>query len=275
MLSRNDKLESCPLMNKISINVQTFSILLFISVVIFLFDNFGVLKVFQRGAYFITNPISFGIYSGFQNISKQLYFLSAARLAAQENKALKDQLAQLISENADLRRRFSESASMVIQEHFLDPQKYNLIASRPIGLNRYLKIDQGADRDLKVGQPVVYKDNYIGRLTQVLSKTSNVLLLTDPDSKIAAFSINKEGNSKGVITGRFGTEIIMEQILHEEKIEIGDLVYSEGSEGFLPRGLVLGKVTEVIDEQNQPFKTAKLKPVFDFRDLELVFVIGE
>lgn len=275
MLSRNDKLESCPLMNKISINVQTFSILFFISVVIFLFDNFGVLKVFQRGAYFITNPISFGIYSGFQNISKQLYFLSAARLAAQENKALKDQLAQLISENADLRRRFSESASMVIQEHFLDPQKYNLIASRPIGLNRYLKIDQGADRDLKVGQPVVYKDNYIGRLTQVLSKTSNVLLLTDPDSKIAAFSINKEGNSKGVITGRFGTEIIMEQILHEEKIEIGDLVYSEGSEGFLPRGLVLGKVTEVIDEQNQPFKTAKLKPVFDFRDLELVFVIGE
>lgn len=262
-------------MNKISVNLQTFSILIFISLVVFLFDSFGMLKVFQRGAYFITNPISFGIYSGFQNISKQLYFLSAARLAAQENKALKDQLAQLISENADLRRRFSESASMVEQEHFLDPQKYNLIASRPIGLDRYLKIDQGSDRNLKVGLPVVYKDNYIGRLTQVLSKTSNILLLTDPDSKIAAFSINKEGNSKGVINGQFGTEIIMEQILHEEKIEIGDLVYSEGTEGFLPRGLVLGKVTEVIDEQNQPFKAAKLKPVFDFRDLELVFVIGE
>lgn len=262
-------------MNKISTNLQTFSILVFISLVIFLFDSFGLLKIFQRGAYYITNPVSFGIYGGFRNISKQFSFIFEARFAAKQNKALQDQLAQLISENADLRRRFSEASSIVTQEHFLNPQKYNLIASRPIGLDRYLKIDQGSDHGLKGGQAVVYKDNYIGRLMQVSSKVSTVLLLTDPDSRIAAFSINKQGNSKGVITGQFGTEIIMDQILHEEKIEPGDLVYSEGTEGFLPRGLVLGKVTEVIDEQNQPLKKAKLTSVFDIRDLELVFVIGE
>lgn len=262
-------------MDKIYTNLQTFSVLVFISLAIFLFDNFGMLKFFQRGVYYITNPVSFGIYTGFQNISKQLHFIFEARFAAKENKALKDQLAQVISENASLQRRLSEVSSIVTQEHFLDPQKYNLIAARPIGLDRYLKVDQGVDHGLRVGQAVVYKDNYIGKLTQVLAKASSILLLTDPDSKLAAFSINTEGNAKGVITGQFRTEITMEQILHEEKIEPGDLVYSEGTEGFLPRGLVLGEVTEIIDEKNQPFKKAKVKPVFDIRELELVFVIGE
>ena len=67
----------------------------------------------------------------------------------------------------------------------------------------------------------------------------------------------------------------MDKILHEEKIAVGDLVYSEGTEGFLPRGLILGKVTEVLERATQVFKQAKVKSVFDIRDLELVFVISE
>jgi len=63
--------------------------------------------------------------------------------------------------------------------------------------------------------------------------------------------------------------------LHEEKITEGDLVYSEGTEGFLPRGLILGRVTQVRELQNEVFKQAKIKPIFDVRDLELVFLIQE
>lgn len=174
-----------------------------------------------------------------------------------------------------MRNKVAEAESIISQEAHLAPTTYNLIAARPMGLGRNLKIDKGTSSNIKVGQAVVFNDNYIGRIVTVEDKASFIQLLVDPDSKVGAFSQGLEGRSKGVLLGQFGTEALMDKILHEEKISVGDLVYSEGTEVFLPRGLILGKVSEVLERENEVFKQAKVAPIFDIRDLELVFVITE
>lgn len=262
-------------MGKVIPNLQLFFLLIFLSLVIFILDSASFLNLPKKLIFSLTNPVSFTIYRTYQNISKQFYFIFAARLSAQENKALKEQLGQLLSENANLKRRLLETEAIVDQEHYLDPRTYNLIAARPIGLARFLKIDKGSDNGIKIGHTVVFKDNYIGRVVEISPASANIQILADPDSKVAAFSLGIEGRAKGILKGEFGTETLIDKILHEEKISVGDLVYSEGTEGFLPRGLILGKVTEVRQLTNEVFKQAKVKPVFDIRDLELVFVITE
>lgn len=197
------------------------------------------------------------------------------RLSSRENKALKEQINKLLSENAKLRKDLAETRVLVSQAAHLDPSTYNLTAARPVGAGRYLKIDKGADSGIKTGEAVVFNDNYIGKIIQVSEKSANIQLLSDPDSKVAAFSQGLETHAKGILIGQFGSEILMDKILHEEKINEGDLVYSEGTEGFLPRGLILGRVVQVLEQPTQVFKQAKVKPVFDIRDLELVFVIRE
>lgn len=226
-------------------------------------------------AYYLTNPISFGFYRARQVVQGQFYFIFAARFAAQENKALQEQIGQLVSENANLRRNLAEAQATADQEKSLDPKTYNLLPARPIGVDRYLKIDKGSADGVQVGQAVVFKDNYLGQVLNTSTKQSSIRVLTDPDSKLSAFSIGKEGKAKGLIKGEFGLEILMDKVLHEEKISEGDLVYSEGTEGFLPRGLILGRVTQVLEKQNEVFKQAKLKPIFDVRDLEVVFLIQD
>lgn len=262
-------------MTRVIPNLQLFLLLTFISLIILLLDNFHVLDFAKRLSFYITNPISFGIYKLNQDISRQFYFIYAARLSAQENRALRDQIGQLLSENAKLRQHLTELETQVSQSEFLGPKTYNLIPARPIGLSRYLKIDKGEDSGIKVGQAVVFKDNFVGRVVAVSPKMVSIRLLADPDSKIAAFSQGLEGRSKGVLIGQFGTDLLLDKILHEEKISEGDLVYSEGTEGFLPKGLILGKVVQVLERENEVFKQAKIKEIFDIRDLELVFVIAE
>ncbi len=262
-------------MSKAIPNLKVFFLLIFLSLVILILDSVNLLNLPKQLAFYITNPISFGIYNTNRNIGKQFYFVFQARFAAQENKALKEQVGQLLSENANLRKKIAEVEAQLSQEKHLDPSTYNLLPARLIGLSRYLKIDKGSTSGVKVGQAVIFEDNFIGKIVLVSPSASNVELLSDPDSKVAAFSQNKEGKAKGVLLGQFGTEILMDKILHEEKIAQGDLVYSEGLEGFLPRGLVLGKVTEVLERENEVFKQAKVTPIFDIRDLELVFVIQE
>ncbi|MDO8618867.1 MAG: rod shape-determining protein MreC [Candidatus Daviesbacteria bacterium] len=262
-------------MSKVIPNLQLFLFLIFLSLLILGLDSLKLLQFLKSGAYYITNPVSFGFYKVRQTIGGQFYFIYEARFAAKENKALQEQIAQLVSENANLRRNLAESQAIVEQEKTLDPRIYNLLPARPIGIDRYLKIDKGANDGVKIGDAVVYKDNYLGQVLTVSTKQSSIRLLTDPDSKLSAFSISKEGKAKGLVRGDFGLEMVMDKILHEEKIGEGDLVYSEGTEGFLPRGLILGRITQVIDNQNEVFKQAKLKPTFAVQDLEVVFLIQQ
>ena len=262
-------------MTKVIPGIKLFLILVVFSLLVLFLDTIKLLNLPKQLLYFITNPVSFGIYNTNRNIGKQFHFIFQARFAAQENKALKEQIGKLLSENSELRKSLGETQALVSQEKRLDPDTYDLLPARPIGLGRHLKIDKGSNSGISVGQAVIFEDNYLGRIFSVTPSASNIELLTDPNSKVAAFSINKEGKAKGVLLGQFGTEILMDKILHEEKIREGDLVYSEGLEGFLPRGLILGRVAKVLERTNQVFKQAKIQPVFDIRDLELVFVIEE
>lgn len=256
-------------------NLKIFISLMLLSLLISGADTLQLLNLPKQGLSFITNPLSFGLYQTQKNIARQFYFVFEMRLSAQENKALKEQVGQLLSENAELRKKLAETQTLLSQEKHLDPSTYKLLPARPIGLSRYLKIDRGLSSGIKLGQAVLYNDNFVGKIIQISSNAANIELLTDPDSKVAAFSQNLEGKAKGVLLGQFGTEILMDKILHEEKISVGDLVYSEGTEGFLPRGLILGRVSQILDKENETFKQAKVNEVFDIRDLDLVFVIVE
>lgn len=262
-------------MSKVLPDIKVFFLLVFLSFAFFILDSINLLNLPKQLIYYITNPISFGMYGTNRNIGKQFHFVFQARFAAQENKALKEQVGKLLSENATLRKKLAETEAQVSQEKHLDPSTYTLLPVRPIGLGRYLKIDKGSVSGIKVGQAVVFEDNFIGKVIAVSPVSSNIQLLTDPDSKVSAFSQNKEGKAKGVLLGQFGSDILMDKILHEEKVAYGDLVYSEGLEGFLPRGLILGRVSQVMERENEVFKQAKIQSIFDIRDLELVFVIEE
>lgn len=262
-------------MTKVVPDLRLFLLLIFLSLILLLVDTIGFLDLPKQAAFYITNPVSFGIYNTGRNVNKQFYFLFMARKAGQENKALKEQVGELFAENAGLRKQLAQMQTVVSQEKYLSSGTYNLLAARPIGLSRYLKIDKGVSSGVKVGQPVVFKDNLIGKIIEVSTTASLVQLLTDPDSKAAAFSQNIDGKAKGILVGQFGTEVMLDKILQEEKINEGDLVYSEGLEGFLPRGLVLGKVAKVVVVENEVFKQAKVQPIFNISDLELVFVMKE
>lgn len=236
-------------------------------------DSFNLLRFPKSLLQNLTLPVEYGLYRSGVSVSNQFRFIFLARMAAKENKALRVQMATLLTENADLRRKLSETENIVDTYNQLNPQTFDLLPARVISGGRYLTIDRGSDDGVAVDEAVVYKDNYIGIVKAVSPKSSRILLVEDPDSKVAVFSQGNEGRAKGILQGQFGSEVLMDKILHQESIEVGDLVYSEGIEGKLPRGLVMGRVKEVLARQNEVFKQAKVEPLFQNFDLDVVFVM--
>lgn len=244
-----------------------------IAVLLLLIDSTGILTWPKGLMQQITIPIQYGLYKTSTQVGKQFEFIFLARRAVQENKAMSEQLAQVLSENSQLQKKLSETQALVQQQQALDAQTFSLVAARPLGMSRFLIIDKGSDNGLKVGQAVIYKDNFLGQIKEVSPKKSTVTLTTDPDAKFAAFSSHQDGRARGILLGQFGSEMLLDKVIHEEPLEKNDLVYTEGSEVEIPRGLIAGQVQETIVKDGEVFKQAKVKPMFDVKNLDLVFVI--
>lgn len=260
-------------MKDLLVDLRVILVLIFFSLLLSLFDSLGFLKFPKTLLQTVTVPIQYGIYKSGLNLGKQVEFIFLVRRASLENKALKSQLGELMTQNADLQKQLRETQSLVDAYNKLSPQTYDLLPARVISSSRYLTLDKGENDGIKLGEVVVYKDNYLGQIKSISSKTSQILLMEDPDSKIAAFSQGDGTHAKGILEGQFGSESLMDKILHQEKVNVGDLVYSEGSEGLLPRGLILGKVTQVFERQNEVFQQAKVEPLFKPEELGVVFII--
>lgn len=260
-------------MRTILLDFKIFALLFILSLLIFASDKLGFLNLPRQLLQTFTIPVQFGLYTSSRNIGNQFSFIKDTRTASLQNRALKIQYAEVSAENAALQKKLKETETLIDQYHKLNPQTFDLLSTRVIGVERYILIDKGSSDGILENQVVVYKDNYLGRIKNVTPKSSQVILATDPESKIAVFSQTDTGRARGILQGQFGSELLMDKILHEESINVGDLVYSEGTEGKLPKGLVMGKVTEVMARQNEIFKQAKVEPIFKIVDLDFVFVI--
>lgn len=147
-----------------------------------------------------------------------------------------------------------------------------VVGTEPNPYLRYVTINVGARQEVEVGMPVVSSGaGLVGRVAQVGPRTAKVQLLTDPASAVAA--LLQTSRVTGLVVGQPDGVLRMEYIPQEESINVGEIVLTSGLGGFVPKGLVVGQITEVQQVDYALFQTAIVRPVADFSRLELVLVI--
>ncbi|MBE9508480.1 MAG: rod shape-determining protein MreC [Chloroflexi bacterium] len=167
-------------------------------------------------------------------------------------------------------------ADVVSQEACLTFPCGDVVGAEPNPYLHYVTINVGSQQGIKVGMPVVSRGaGLVGRIAQVAPRTAMVQLLTDADSAVAA--LLQTSRVTGLVEGQPDGTLRMEYIPQEEIVEVGDIVLTSGlgSElgGFVPKGLVVGQVTDVKQEDYELFQAAIVRPAVDFSQLEIVLVI--
>jgi len=139
---------------------------------------------------------------------------------------------------------------------------------------RYITINVGSRHGVEQGDPVVGAGaGLVGRVAEVGPRTSKVQLLTDSDSSVAV--LLQTSRVTGLVVGQPDGTLRVKYIPQDEEIEVGDIVLTSGLGGVMPKGLVVGEVTEVQGEDYELHQEAIVEPAVDFRRLELVLVITE
>jgi len=195
----------------------------------------------------------------------------------QENAELKEQIAALRAEVVQLSEAQYENEDLRRQLGFKSAvPSFQLIAAEVIGRDpsaylHYLLIDRGAEDGIRKGMPVLTDAGLVGRVSRVNRGSSQVMLLTDPESSVAAYI--QRSRATGVVQGQLQQDLVMRYILQDETVVVGDVVLTSGMGGGLPKRLVIGQVVEVRRNDVDMHQEALVQPAVDMESLEQVMVL--
>jgi rod shape-determining protein MreC len=96
------------------------------------------------------------------------------------------------------------------------------------------------------------------------------MLITDASSAVAA--LVQSSRARAICRGE-GDGLSLEFLQQQEEIAIGDTIITSGTGGIFPKGLVLGRATNIKNSGYGLFQTVQIRPAVDFSRLEEVLVL--
>jgi rod shape-determining protein MreC len=195
---------------------------------------------------------------------------------ARENQILRSELNQA-SENSNQWHE-TELANARLR-NLLDFQKNiseQVVAAEVIGKDpsawfKTVIIDKGKADGLTKGLPVVMPQGIAGQVIETARHYSKVMLIIDRNSAVDA--LVQRTRARGIIKGESTDQCRLEYVLRKKDVRIGDIIVSSGSDGVYPKGLRIGRVSEVIEHDADIFHEVFITPFVDFEKLEEVLVV--
>lgn len=186
------------------------------------------------------------------------------------------ELTEAAAENVELRQLLGLTKSLNLR---LLPVR--IIARDPSNLSWEVGIDAGSDAGLKVGMPVVGSANGAGALAgsvvSVGADTAEVRFVVDTRSSVVA--IDQQSRALGEVQGQLGGQLVFVKVPITEKLTPGDTVVTAGLSlsptlrSAYPKGLLIGTIQAVQQDQNALTQTAFVRPALDVQQVERLLVV--
>ena len=110
----------------------------------------------------------------------------------------------------------------------------------------------------------------VGKVLYVNRSTSEVLLINDQSSGVGV--ILEKSRLQGILKGTASGKVVLDKIMNDEQIEVGEKVLTSGGDRIFPKGLLVGTVSDV-SPGPESFLKITVKPAADLDRLEEVLVI--
>lgn len=203
----------------------------------------------------------------------------------EENQVLKQNLAQyqqrlyevqeLTKDNNELREMLGKSESITDY----NPIHATVIARTPEQWFNQVTIDKGKQHGVEKDMAVITSAGMVGKIQSSSQFTSTVLLLNGFDrSNRISVNVNltdSDEDARGFILGynEEREQLVLEFTDYHDSIPEGEIVFSSGLGGVFPKGLQIGSIEEVSNDQFGLTQIAYVKPSAELVNFNHVVVV--
>lgn len=230
-----------------------------------------------RGAFqTVTSPVRYigaTVSLPFQGLGNIFANLTADQETLSE---LKQQNAELQARNAELEE--AEHTAKSLQDLLNLQDSYSLqstgariTSGSSDSWTSTVTINLGTSSGVGVGMPVTASNGVIGQIIESGLTSSTVRLLTDENSSVSAMV--QSSRAQGMLNGSATGQLTLDLISTDQTVEVGDVVVTSGLGGVFPKGLPLGKVTNVEKNPGSLYLEVSVEAFASTENFEEVLVI--
>ena len=209
--------------------------------------------------------------------------------ARSENKQLEKEVEQLRSQSVDAQLALQDAQRLKQLLAYRDsprfPQDFYGVATRvvaqaPSRFEQRIVVAAGTADGVREDDPVVTAAGLVGQVTKAYRHQSQVALLTDGETAVSALDV-KDQSANGIVRkGEGGSDVLVfDRVAKETTVDEGDVIVTAGSPGngrlpsLYPRGIKIGVVTSVGQNDLDIFKQIQVQPFVGFGSLHSVLVL--
>jgi rod shape-determining protein MreC len=198
-----------------------------------------------------------------------------------ENQALRSENQELRQVVFQLTEKAAENERLQAMLDFRNKSvsfqmKAATVIGRDPGTFSYSVLINSGTRDgLRINMPVVSTQGLVGHVMETYFGTSKVRLLVDTGSSASAMVQRPQSRAVGIIEGNPAqlSSLRLKNLTRDGDVIKGDKIMTSGLGGIYPKGLLVGEVIDVLDDDGGLMKHALIRPAVEFTRLEEVFVI--
>ena len=198
-----------------------------------------------------------------------------------QNRMLKNEVEALRVQNLEANEAFAENARLkALLGYKQEKTQFDLVAARVIGRDYatwsgVIVIDRGTASGVRENMPVVTEKGLVGVVIEAAPYSSKVRLILDPRAAVGTLVQRQASRVAGIVEGDPANPLMprMKNIPKSADVVEDDVVVTSGYGGVYPKGILVGTVKALKNDEGGLLKYAVLEPAVDFQRLADVAVI--
>lgn len=198
-----------------------------------------------------------------------------------DNQNLKNEILELNSKNIYAGEIWAENQRLKgLLNYKQDNPTLNLVTAKVIGgspgrTHTEIIINRGRAQGIRENMPVVSGNSLVGTISMVYDNSAKVSLLSHMESAVGGMVQRSASRAVGIVNGELVEDNYLKfaKLQRDADIQPGDLIRTSGLGGIHPKGILIGEVEKVDNEDSGLLKYAVIKARVEFSNLEEVMII--
>jgi len=225
---------------------------------------------YQSAVYFNSaNRISGRILLGIDNVYSYFRLQSINEQLAKENA----QLRQILTIKNNIQDLSIPDRSTYLHINAFKFRSARVINNSTNRFNNYLTLDKGYEDSIRPGMGVISPLGVVGKVNACSNHFSTVISLLHGKWSVSA--LIQRGNIDGSVKwdGKNPRYAEMLNVGRHHNLKVNDTIVTSGYNSVYPKGIFIGLVKEIKNDQGKPYFKIKVLLSTDFSKLSYVYII--